>query len=121
MLQQQMQQQNQILNSMNNNSETKNSANSSNNDNNDGNNIIVKFIIVTENNQSDKSNKIDMFIKKEEKMNEIYKRLLTKLITEDQNYIKKIMFQGNEIPKTSTQNAGELNFTNGCEVLAIKN
>ena len=129
--QQLMNRANQILNfgdSINNaansgNSGTGNSGtgNSGNQNNDNQNNLNVIFYVVPESNLNDESNKIIMQIKKEEKINEIYKRLLVKLTNENENYIKKIIFNNNEISKTSTQKASEFNFTNDCKVIASKN
>ena len=112
---------NQILNSGNNINNAANSDNSGNQNNDEQNNLNINFYVVPESNLNDESNKITMQVKKEEKINEIYKKLLGKLITNDQNYIKKIVFNNNEISKTSTQKASEFNFTNDCKVIAIKN
>ena len=124
--QQLMNRANQILNSGDNINNAANSGNSgtgnSGNQNNDNqNNLNVIFYVVPESNLNDESNKINMQIKKEEKINEIYKRLLGKLTTDNENYIKKIIFNNNEISKTSTQKASEFNFTNDCKVIAVKN
>ena len=84
------------------------------------NNINIYFCLVDENNQDDESKRLLIQAKKDEKMNEILKKYYTKLLS-DENSIKKFIFNGNEIPKTSTQTANELKFTEGCKVKAIKN
>ena len=124
--QQLMNRANQILNSGDNINNAANSGNSgtgnSGNQNNDNqNNLNVIFYVVPESNLNDETNKIALQIKKEEKINEIYKKLLVKLTTDNENYIKKIIFNNNEISKTSTQKASEFNFTNDCKVIAVKN
>ena len=84
------------------------------------NNINIYFCLVDENNQDDESKRLLIQAKKDDKMNEILKKYYTKLLS-DENSIKKFIFNGNEIPKTSTQTANELKFTEGCKVKAIKN
>jgi hypothetical protein len=84
------------------------------------NNINIYFCLVDENNQDDESKRLLIQAKKDEKINEILKKYYTKLLS-DENSIKKFIFNGNEIPKTSTQTANELKFTEGCKVKAIKN
>ena len=96
------------------------SANNPNTNKVNENNISINVFLVSESNQNDESSKLVMQITKDEKMNEIYKRYLGKLIKND-NYIKKFIFNGNEISKTSTQTATELKFTNECKIKAIKN
>ena len=118
--QQLMNKANQILNPDNTN-QSNNEVNSGNQNNADQNNINIIVHVVPESNMNDDQNKITMQIRKDEKINEIYQRLLCKLVTEDQNYIKKIIFNNNEISKTSTQKASEVNFTHNCKVIAVKN
>ena len=119
--QQLMNRANQILNFGDSINNAANSGNSGNQNNDNQNNLNVIFYVVPESNLNDETNKIAMQIKKEEKINEIYKRLLVKLTTDNENYIKKIIFNNNEISKTSTQKASEFNFTNDCKVIAVKN
>ena len=50
-----------------------------------------------------------MYVKKTEKMNEIFEKYLTKLqVKKEDNYTKKFTLNNNEISMTSTQTAEEL-------------
>ena len=60
-----------------------------------------------------------MQINKTDKFNDILEKLFIKLQKEE-TAIKKFIFDNNELSKTSTQTASELNFTDKCIIKAIK-
>ena len=96
------------------------SNNSGNENDNDPNNIEIEFIIVSEDNQQNEKYKIKMQVKTQNKFNEIVKSFLFKA-QKDKNYIKKYIFNNNEISQDSTQTANEINLTNGSIIKAIEN
>ena len=118
---------NQILNNVNVNNQGNNPSNQNenkpklNNENEDENNLKIIFFLVTDSNPDDESQKLDMYVKKDETVKELYKKYLTKLSKTDENYIKKLVLNGNEISKTSTQKLSEIPITNNCKIKAFKN
>jgi hypothetical protein len=92
------------------------------NPNNEEDNIKLNFQLIDEK----KLNKIEsetiMYMKKTEKMNEIFEKYLTKLQSKkEDNLIKKLIYKDNEISTTSTQTVEELNIKNDSKIKAIKN
>ena len=98
-----------------NNKESNINCNNKENDNN----ISVLFIIVSEENPEDKISKIKIQIKTEEKINEIIKKFFIK-IQKEESFIKKFIFNDNELSKESTKTVEESNIINNSIIKAIK-
>ena len=129
--QQQLIQQQNFMNNMNqilsnsqklmptNNTSDQNTNQQSNNNND---NISVFFYLVSEDNpnQEDNSNKLLIQTKNEETINSIFNKYLNKL-QKDEGYIKKLVFNGQEISKTSTQKVSEIPLVQNSKIKAFKN
>ena len=129
--QQQLIQQQNLMNNMNqilSNSQklmpTNNTSNQNTNQqsNNINDNISVFFYLVSEDNpnQEDNSNKMLIQTKNEETINSIFNKYLNKL-QKDEGYIKKLVFNGQEISKTSTQKVSEIPLVQNSKIKAFKN
>ena len=89
------------------------------NNNSNINKIQLTFEIVSEEDLNKSIGIIKMQIVKTDKVNEIIDRFFFKL-QKDENTIKKFVLNGNEITRTSTKTASEVNFIDGCIIKAIK-
>ena len=109
---------NNILDSMGNNKINPNI----NNPENDKDNIKLNFHLIEEKKKDKILSESIMYVKKTDKMNEIFGKYLTKLqVKKEDNYIKKFTLGDNEISITSTQTAEELKLKNDSKIIAIKN
>ena len=89
---------------------------------NDINNIKLNFQLIEEKKKDNILSEYIMYVKKTEKMNEIFGKYLTKLqVKKEDNFIKKFTLNDNEISMTSTQTAEELKLKNDSKIIAIKN
>lgn len=101
------------------NTQTNNAIPNINNSLENTENVNITFIMVDEKSPDVEINKLVMQVKKSEKMNQIFKNYISKLQKTD-SFIKKYIFNGNEIPITSSQTAGEINASNEWNIKAVK-
>ena len=101
------------------NTQTNNAIPNINNSLENTENVNITFIMVDEKSPDVEINKLVMQVKKSEKMNQIFKNYISKLL-KTESFIKKFIFNGNEIPITSSQTAGEINASNEWEIKAVK-